>query len=328
MTRVVFLLVPQLHLLDLAGPAQAFFTAAELGYGYEIGYVAEQEDVPTAQGVWLRADLEWPDLGPQDLILVPGWRSPLRRNGRINAASARRLSGHHAGGGTVASVCAGADALGQAGLLDGRRCTTHHQLQDELARHHPEASVVRDVLYVVDDRVVTSAGIASGIDLALHLIAMTHGPSAAARIARAMVVYARRNGDAQQASAMLRHRAHLSDVVHRVQDLIDSRFTDRLPLADLAAAAGVSDRTLTRLFVAATGLTPLRYQQILRVERAEHLIGQGATVEAAARASGFQDARMLRRLRARPDTPANSRATEDPAHESAQASWARSRQTI
>jgi transcriptional regulator GlxA family with amidase domain len=114
-----------------------------------------------------------------------------------------------------------------------------------------------------------------------------------------MVVYARRNGNEQQASAMLRHRGHLSDAVHRVQDRIDAHFTEPLPLADLAADAGVSERTLTRLFESATGQTPLRYQQVLRLERAEYLIGHGATVEAAARAVGFGDARMLRRLRAR-----------------------------
>jgi len=299
-SRVVFLLLPQLHLLDLAGPAQVFSTAADLGHGYELGYVAEKEDVPTAQGLLLRADVEWPDLGPGDLVIVPGWRSEgFRHNGQLSAATARRLVDHHAAGGTVASVCAGADALGRAGLLDGRRCTTHHDVQDELARRYPKATVVRDVLYVVDDRVVTSAGIASGIDLALHLVAVRHGPGAAARIARSMVVYARRNGDDQQASAMLRHRSHLNDAVHRVQDLIDSRFADRLPLAHLAAASGVSERTLTRLFGEATGMTPLRYQQLLRVEGAEHLIGQGETVDAAARAVGFGDARMLRRLRSR-----------------------------
>lgn len=301
MHRVVFLLVPQLHLLDLSGPAQVFSTAADLGYPYELHYVAEQEDVPTAQGIWVRAGLTWPEPTAQDLVVVPGWRAPtLRANGRLAAFTLRRLSDHHAAGGTVASVCAGADALGRAGLLDGRRCTTHHQLQDELARRHPKAKVVRDVLYVTDDRVVTSAGIASGIDLALHLVATRHGPAAAARVARSMVVYARRNGDEQQASVMLRHRSHLSDVVHRVQDLIDARFADRLPLAELASASGVSERTLTRLFGQATGLTPLRYQQLLRLERAEHLIGHGATMETAARAAGFQDARMLRRLRARP----------------------------
>ncbi|MET8628569.1 AraC family transcriptional regulator [Kitasatospora sp. NPDC004669] len=300
MTRVVFLLVPQLHLLDLAGPAQVFSTANDHGLGYEIGYVAEQEDVPTAQGIALRAAAAWPRLSPGDLVVVPGWRAPvLRAHGDLSPATLEHLAAHHAAGGTVASVCAGADALGRAGLLDGRRCTTHHDVQDELARRYPRASVVRDVLYVEHDRVVTSAGIASGIDLALHLVAVRHGPAAAARIAREMVVYARRNGDERQASAMLRHRAHLVDAVHRVQDLIDARFTTRLSLTDLAAASGVSERTLTRHFTEATGLTPLRYQQELRVERAEHLIAHGATTEAAARAAGFQDARMLRRLRAR-----------------------------
>jgi transcriptional regulator GlxA family with amidase domain len=298
--KVAFLLLPGLHLLDLAGPAQAFSTAASLGCGYELRYVAEQQEVATAQGLTLRAGPDWPELGPDDMIMVPGWRGPaLAGSGPLGAASLDRLAGHHASGGTVASVCAGADALGRAGLLDGRRCTTHHALQDELARRYPRATVIRDVLYVVDGRVVTSAGIASGIDLALHLIAARHGPGAAARVAREMVVYARRNGDEPQASAMLRHRAHLSDTVHRVQDLIDARFTEALPLAHLATASAVSQRTLTRLFGQATGLTPLRYQQLLRAERAEHLIGHGATVEAAARAAGFQDARMLRRLRAR-----------------------------
>ena len=152
---------------------------------------------------------------------------------------------------------------------------------------------------MIDRQVATSAGIASGIDLALHLIAVRHGPYAAARIARSMVVYARRNGDELQASTMLRHRAHLSDLTHGAQDQIESRFTDRLSLAHLAAACGVSERSLTRHFEQATGTTPLRYQQALRLERAEHLIGHGASVESAARAVGFQDARMLRRLRAR-----------------------------
>jgi transcriptional regulator GlxA family with amidase domain len=248
----------------------------------------------------LRASVSWPELRADDLVVVPGWRShTLRDNGQVTDATLRRLREHHEAGGTVASVCAGADALGRAGLLDGRRCTTHHDVQDELARRYPLATVVRDVLYVVDGRVITSAGVASGIDLALHLVAVRHGPAAAARVARQMVVYARRNGDERQTSTMLRHRAHLSDAVHRAQDLIDARFTGRLALADLAASTGLSERTLTRRFTASTGRTPLRYQQELRIERAEHLINQGTTVESAARAVGFQDARMLRRLRAR-----------------------------
>ncbi len=302
--RIVFLLVPGVHLLDLAGPAQVFGTAAAFGHPYELHYVAERESVLSAQGLPLQAGTVWPELGVDDLLVVPGWHVPDDPDPTLplplGPASLEALRAHHATGGTVASVCAGTQALGAAGLLDGRRCTTHHDLQDELARRHPRAHVVRDVLFTTDDRVVTSAGIASGIDLALHLVAGRHGPAVAAQVARDMVVYARRNGHEPQASAMLRHRSHLDDSVHRVQDLIDARFAEALPLSRLAAAGGVSERTLTRAFSRATGgLTPLRYQQALRLERAEHLISHGATVEAAARDVGFDDARMLRRLRSR-----------------------------
>ncbi|MET8220570.1 GlxA family transcriptional regulator [Streptomyces hirsutus] len=301
MSHIAFLLVPGLHLLDLAGPAQVFSTAAGFGHPYILSYIAEQPLVPTAQGLPLVARLDWPELGPEDLIVVPGWQAlALAGSPVIGAASLQALRDHHARGGTVASVCAGAEALGRAGLLDGRRCTTHHDVQDELARRYPRAVVIRDVLYTADDRVVTSAGIASGIDLALHLIATRHGPAVAAQVARDMVVYARRNGHEPQASAMLRYRSHLDDTVHRAQDLLDARFDQPLPLPALAAAVGVSERTLTRLFTRATGgLTPLRYQQTLRLERAEHLISHGTTVDGAARAVGFEDPRMLRRLRAR-----------------------------
>ena len=303
MATVVFVLAPRLHLLDLAGPAQVFSTAADLGLPYRLAYVAETAEVTSAQGVPVRAEQVWPALTPADLVLVPGWRSPVEPYlPPFSTAIADRLRSHHAAGGTVASVCSGADALGRAGLLDGRRFTTHHELADQIARRYPRATLVRDVLYVLDGNVITSAGIASGIDLALHLVATAHGPQAAARVARSMVVFARRNGDALQDSAMLRHRAHLSDVAHQVQDVIDARFGEPLPLGDLARSTGVSERTLSRAFTGATGLTPLRYQQLLRLERAEHLIGHGETVESAAHAVGFTDARMLRRLRARPGT--------------------------
>ncbi|GHH73212.1 GlxA family transcriptional regulator [Promicromonospora soli] len=303
MTTVVFVLLPGVHLLDLAGPAQAFFTAGDFGHPYELHYVSgavsDAGVVASAQGLPLVAGTDWPALGPGDLVVVPGWRVGNDRTAwpRLSETVRERLREHHAAGGTVASVCAGSDALGQAGLLDGRRCTTHHGVQDELAARYPRAHVVRDVLFTSDDGVVTSAGIASGIDLSLHLLAMRHGPALAARVARDMVVYARRNGTEPQVSAMLRHRSHVDDTVHRVQDRIDAQFTRALPLADLAAHAGVAQRTLTRLFTRATGVTPLRYQQILRLERAEHLIGHGATVESAAHTVGFQDPRMLRRLR-------------------------------
>jgi transcriptional regulator GlxA family with amidase domain len=297
---VVFVLTPGLHLLDLAGPAQVFSASGDHGGAYRLAYVADTAQVRAHQGVDLSAQTSWPALSPRDYVLVPGWRvQPGRPAGRALSPLLRDgLLAHHAAGGQVASVCAGAFALAAAGLLDGRRATTHHDVQDELARKHPRVEVVRDVLHVSDGRVHTSAGVASGIDLALHLLAVDHGPAAAARTARSLVLAARRNGTQPQESAMLRHRDHLADLVHRAQDLIDARYAESLALPTLASSLGVSPRTLTRSFTAATGLTPLKYQQTLRLERAEALAQQGWTQDAIARTVGFSDARMLRRLRA------------------------------
>ena len=299
-----------IDLLDLAGPAQVFSEADDCGHPYTVHFVADQAEVVSAQGLPVRAETTWPHLDAADLIVVPGWRSSgasgpggswgvsgAGEEVALRPSTLQRLVDHHARGGMVASVCAGAFALGRAGLLDGRRCTTHHELQAALARCFPRAQVIPDVLFVADGRVITSAGIASGIDLALHLLARWHGPVVAAAVARALVVYTRRNGQEPQASAMLRHRDHLSDAVHRAQDILDAQYTQALPLPELAARVGVSERTLTRRFTAAAGLTPLRYQQELRLEQAEHLIGHGLGQDAAARAVGFTDARMLRRLR-------------------------------
>jgi transcriptional regulator GlxA family with amidase domain len=290
------------HLLDLAGPAQVFSTADDVvGGSYRLAFTSLDgtDAVVSHQGLPLAVRGEWPELGARDLVVVPGWWVGRHTAARpVPRPACAALAAHHARGGRVASVCAGAFALAAAGLLDGRRATTHHDVQDELARRHPRVHVVRDVLFVSDGRVSTSAGIASGIDLALHLVAADHGPAVAARVARTLVVPARRNGSAPQASAMLRHRDHLADLVHRAQDVLDARFTEPLPLTELAGQLGVSPRTLTRRFRTATGLTPLRYQQELRLERAAALHEQGWSQDAAARAAGLADGRVLRRLRA------------------------------
>ncbi|MFI6501895.1 GlxA family transcriptional regulator [Nonomuraea typhae] len=296
MSHVLFLLIPQVHLLDVAGPAHVFSTADDLGYAYTVAYVAEARQVATVQGLTLAVGTGWPRLTPDDLIVVPGWRGPTRPPGK---ETLRRLREHHAAGGAVAGVCAGTDALGRAGLLDGRRCTVHHCVRDEFERLYPRAEVVKDMLYVEDDGIITSAGGASGIDLALHLLSTRHGSYAAGRVARAMLFHARRDGATPQVSPMLRRRSHVDETVHRIQDLIETRFAEQLPLSLLAKTAGCSERTVTRLFRRATGITPLAYQTALRLERAELLLRQGATTAVAAREAGFTDARMLRRLRAR-----------------------------
>ncbi|MEV4601734.1 DJ-1/PfpI family protein [Amycolatopsis sp. NPDC049253] len=296
MTRVVFLLAPQAYLLDIAGAADVFLAARSLGLPYELAYFAEEADVPTAEGLPVRASTHAPVLGRDDILVVPGGAGFTPGVAPAMPRGLDLLRLHHSAGGLVASVCAGTVALAEAGLLDGRRCTTHHDLQDDLALRYPATTVVRDVLYVVDGRVASSAGMASGIDLALHLVATAHGPGVAGRIARSLVFYARRNGQ-QPVTGLLRHRNHLSDLVHRVQDLIETRYAEPLRLSSLARELGCSERTVTRHFLDAVGMTPLRYQQTLRLEHAEHLLADGSSIEAAARSAGFADSRSLRSLR-------------------------------
>jgi transcriptional regulator GlxA family with amidase domain len=282
------LLPHQTRLLDLAGPAEVYRTAVDLGLPYRLSFVADEPDPVTAEGLVVRAGATVPPLSPADLVFATG---------AVTAGSLDVLRRHHGAGGTVVGVGAGVDALGRSGLLAGRRCTAHHDVRRDLAKRYPAATVVDDVLHVVDDRVATSAGTGCGIDLALHLIGIAHGAGTAARIARALVVYPRRNGDEPEDSVPLRYRGHVDDLAHRLQDLVEARFTERLRLVDMSRELGFSERTLTRHFRRATGLTPLRYQQLLRAERAGVLIGRGATVDAAARAVGLTDARALRALR-------------------------------
>lgn len=298
---VELLLVPGVHLLDVAGPAQVFSAAADLGAPYELRYLAMTASVPTAQGAALTALAPpWPTPEPVSTVLIPGWKvGEGTASRRVDPELLERIRSAAALGGRIASVCAGAFALAAAGVLDGRRATTHHRVQDELAREFPAVQVVPDVLHVSDGDVHTSAGIASGIDLALHVVSLDHGPAFAAQVARSLVVPARRNGAQAHESPMLRYRDHLADLVHRAQDLIDSRYAEALTLDDLAGELAVSVRTLTRAFVDATGLTPTAYRQQIRMAQAGDLHSQGASWEQAAVAVGFSDARTLRRLRER-----------------------------
>ncbi|WP_433237806.1 GlxA family transcriptional regulator [Streptosporangium sp. CA-135522] len=162
---------------------------------------------------------------------------------------------------------------------------------------YPAARVRDAALYVHDGRVSTSAGVSSGIDLALSLVEREHGPKLAAAVARELVLYLRRDGDTAQISPFLRYRDHLQPAVHRVQDHLAQHLDAPHTLAELATVAHLSPRGLTRAFTTATGITPLAYQRQLRLEMAHTLLAEtNLTVEAVAARCGLRDARQLRRL--------------------------------
>jgi transcriptional regulator GlxA family with amidase domain len=232
--------------------------------------------------------------------MVPG-STALRNGVRARDRSLQRavawLRTAYDAGATVTSVCVGAFALAAAGLLDGRRATTHWKRVDELQRAFPRVLVEPNRLFVIDGRIATSAGVASGVDLALALVERDYGPHIAATAARELVVTTRRPGTHEQLSPYFALRDHTFAEVHAAQDWLIENAGTPFTLSSLAKIVGVSERTLTRQFRAATGSSVKSYVTLLRLEHARRLLAHRTlSVEAVAERCGFADARQLRRL--------------------------------
>jgi transcriptional regulator GlxA family with amidase domain len=292
--RVVVLLLPEVHLQDMAGPVQVLHEAARLGAPYRISFCGGGPRVRSAQGLTL-ADLSpLPEPAPGDLVLVPGIESSALDRLKPPRGWLRTA---HAAGARIASVCAGAFALARSGLLDGRRCTTHWSLIEQLRREVPRARIVEECLFIEDGGIITSAGIASGIDMALALVEEDQGPILAARVARDLVVYLRRQGGEQQRSVYLDHRTHLHPGVHRVQDWLVAHPECKPLLSELGRIAGMSPRNLTRNFRRATGISPGQFAARIKAQVSRDLLADPSqSVESIAAACGYEDARQLRRL--------------------------------
>jgi transcriptional regulator GlxA family with amidase domain len=293
--RVVFALFPGCEIMDLAGPVQAFHEARAFGVAYDVSYVAVTSTVRMAQGLEVSSLVSLPDdLEPGDRVIVPGYPVGEGKAPRQLVAWLRRTFEQ---GITVCSVCTGAFTLGEAGLLDGRRCTTHWRRVRELQERFPRANVVGDRLFVEDGGIITSAGIAAGVDMALAILERDGGPVLASSVAREMVVYLRRDGSHHQESIYLDYQTHLSPGVHRLQQYLVSHPESRESLAELGRIAGMSERNLTRVFRRATGISVHEYRERLRIERARDLLRNPMlTLDGVASACGFADARQLRRL--------------------------------
>lgn len=291
---MVFTLFPGCEVLDLAGPLQTFHDANACGARYNISLAGTSPQIDTAQLLSVTALPCLPtEVHAGDLIVVPG-----HDVARISppASLKRWLSRAVSSGAQVCAICTGAFVLGEAGLLDQRSCTTHWKRLDELQRRFPLARVERDRLFVTDGPVTTSAGVASGIDVTLWFVEQHFGPLLAARLAREMVVYIRRDGRQKQASVYLDYRAHLNSGVHIVQDYLITRVRGKVLISELAKVAHMSSRNLTRSFRSATGLSIAEFRNKVRLEVARAMLENlNMTVEAVAEQSGFGDPRHFRR---------------------------------
>ncbi|MEL6543139.1 MAG: helix-turn-helix domain-containing protein [Myxococcota bacterium] len=293
---VHFLVLPGVHLLDLSGAAQVFYEASRLGGAYRVRFVGERPEVESAQELCLSRIEPLSPVQPEDQILVAGIDSSTLETLPASIPTDWLTSAVGAGA-RVGTICTGAFVLGWAGLLSGRRCTTHWRLQAELSKRFPDAEVLTDRLFVRDQRLISSAGVTSGIDMALSIVEQDHGPLVAARVAREIVVYVRRDGSSPQYSVYLDYRTHLHPGIHRVQDWIVQNPAENPTLEDLGRIAGMSPRNLTRSFRAATGITLKTFATRLKLEVARNLMNDpGLNLEGIAARCGYSDARQLRRI--------------------------------
>ncbi|MEU8883197.1 helix-turn-helix domain-containing protein [Streptomyces hydrogenans] len=227
-----------------------------------------------------------------DTVIVPGWADV---DAAPSAALVDAVRAAHEAGSRVVSLCTGAFVLAAAGLLDGRRATTHWAHTGVLAARHPAVEVDPDVLYVDEGTVLTSAGKAAALDLCLHLVRLDHGSSVANTVARRLVVPPHRSGGQAQfvtAPVPAQDDHPLTALFPWALERLDRPLT----VEDLARRAGMSSRHLTRHFRAATGTTPLRWLLTQRVRRAQELLERTDDgVDAIATATGMGTATTLRR---------------------------------
>lgn len=292
--------------MDLSGAAQVFYEAGNMQPGaYTIRYCGVQETERTEQGLSVSGlqSLGEVPLEAGDFVFVPGIDFASFCKGQLASSLAlvrQWLQDLVVRQVNVASVCSGTLILAEAGILNGKRCTSHWKCIDYIRQHYPNVSVVSDCLYANDGLIYTSAGMTSGIDMALSIVEEHHGPILAAKVAREMVVYLRRDESNAQETIFLDYRTHFSPAVHKVQDHIISHPHENFTLDQLAEIANTSTRTLTRLFKKSTGHTILEFKTAVRLEMARTLSrNSNYTTEKIASLCGFESARQLRRIQHR-----------------------------
>ncbi|MFJ7413691.1 GlxA family transcriptional regulator [Streptomyces sp. NPDC098077] len=311
---VVIVLFEGVDLLDVTGPPEVFSLArreADDADGYEVVLAAESLDpVTTGAGVRVLPDLTFREAAGRgiDTLIVPGSvevDSERRVHALVDPVVVERVKELAGRSRRVASVCVGAHLLAAAGLLDGRRATTHWSTARQLAAAHPEIEVDADPIFIREGDIWTGAGISACLDLSLALVADDLGEAVALRVARQLVMYLKRPSGQSQFSVPLEQISatrRIEDLRHHILRNLGSRLT----VVDLAAYAHVSDRHLTRIFRTELNTTPYAYIESVRVEKARNeLESSDATLERIASVCGFGTVDTLvrafrRRLNATP----------------------------
>lgn len=295
--RIVFVIFDGFQSLDLTGPYEVFQHVARLTGGYRCEIVAPSAGVVLAgSGLAVHASAGVAGTDPagiDTLVVVGGGGVDVARH---DAALVSWIAAAGAGSRRVTSVCSGVFLLAAAGLVTGRRVTTHWSRAGQLRREHPDLQVDCDPIFIRDGRVWTSAGVTAGMDLALALVEDDAGRAVAHVVARELVMFLRRPGSQSQFSVPLWSTQPGSDPIRAVVSAINTDPGAEHGLAELASRAGLSPRHFQRKFTAEVGTSPAAYVERVRIEAAQRALAESddplATI---ARRCGFGTAETLRR---------------------------------
>ncbi|MBZ9791465.1 GlxA family transcriptional regulator [Rhizobium sp. 3T7] len=291
MQRIAVLLFPGFQMMSLAAISAFEFTNLELDEQvYDISYLSETGGpVPGSFGVTVETTrFDDPALDTLVVSGAVGIKLPTPGESdfiRSALTASRRL----------ASICTGAFLLAEAGVLDGRRATTHWLLARELQSRYPRIKIEEDRIFIIDGSVWSSAGMTAGVDLALAMVEKDHGAEVARAVARKLVVYHRRAGGQSQFSALLELEPK-SDRIQKALVHARSNLKNALSVEELAEAAHLSPRQFSRTFRAETGQSPAKAVENLRLEAARLMMEQGRhPIDVVATETGFADRERMRR---------------------------------
>lgn len=303
--HIAFLVIPNATLLDITGPYEAFSLAAQClqsGGKEDISYILHtlsldrNKIVKTSSGLCLQCEGSIKSLDyPIDTLFIPGIPESLEDMVDVKTLSwikqqsiqVRRLC----------SVCTGAFILAEAGILDNRKVATHWKLCEKLARDYSFLEVDSESIFIKDGHVYTSAGVSSGIDLALALIEEDFGRALALEVARDLVVYLKRPGNQAQFSVALKHQDSDYQPIQAIKDWLLEHLKDRITVEQLAEQVLMSPRNFARVFTRETGITPAKYIEKLRLETAcRFLTETQLTLETISCKCGLTNIDNMRRL--------------------------------
>jgi transcriptional regulator GlxA family with amidase domain len=292
---VVFVVFDGMTLLDVAGPAEVFAEANRFGASYRIAMASvDGQDVVTSVGARIAVSTSIGSVRKADTVVVSGGDHLVGRP--IDPHLVAAVQALRARTRRMASICTGSFILAQAGLLDGRRATTHWRQTGLMSRAYPLIDVEPDAIFVRDGDIYTSAGVSAGIDLALALVEDDHGADLVRDVARSLVVYLKRAGGQSQFSALVESRPPERSQLRAVAEAIAADPGADHTVKTLAAQASLSTRQLTRLFQREFGTTPARYVEMVRIDAARAALDAGRSVADSARLAGFGSAETLRRV--------------------------------